>query len=77
MRGGVVRRYMYILFVLHVGFFVTVWRIMLHLYAFLRMRHYAPVNGTLLSISESLSVCSASVNHLDPPTIVKVPCSAL
>jgi len=33
MRGGVVRRYMYILFVLHVGFFVcvTVWCIMLHL----------------------------------------------
>lgn len=29
MRGGVVRRYMYVLFVLHVGFFV--WRIMLHL----------------------------------------------
>ena len=72
MRGGVVRRYMYVLFVLHVGFFV--WRIMLHLCILVCIMR---LNGTLLSISESLSVCSASVNHLDPPTIVKVPCSAL
>jgi hypothetical protein len=72
MRGGVVRRYMYILFVLHVGFFV--WRIMLHLCILVCIMR---LNGTLLSISESLSVCRASVNHLDPPTIIKVPCSAL
>lgn len=76
MRGGVVRRYMYVLFVLHVGFFV--WRIMLHL-CILHFLYQCimRLNGTLLSISESLSVCRASVNHLDPPTIVKVPCSAL
>jgi hypothetical protein len=39
MRGGVVRRYIYILFVLHVGFFV--WRInMLHFMH--SCMHYAP-----------------------------------
>jgi hypothetical protein len=49
MRGGVVRRYMYILFVLHVGFFV--WRIMLHLcIAFLRCMHYAPQWNSSLHI---------------------------